>query len=159
MSSIATSTICTYFLRCETTGLIKIGRARNVERRAMSIAYASPTKITLLGLIRADVEGDLHAEFADARIKGEWFRLDKDELISRLEPEGFERMEFRRLLKRGRPVTTGTSPVLRVRLSKRNGPPSDWETIKETAAKAGLEMSTYVRARSLRVARMELANE
>jgi len=65
-----------YFLRCASTGLVKIGTSRNVASRLSQIQSDSPGKIALVGLEPGGVEREraLHAHFAADRERGEWFR-------------------------------------------------------------------------------------
>lgn len=62
----------------------KIGRARDVEKRVKGIQTSSPIKIDLIHYFSCKdagkVERYLHRLFDDARIQGEWFVLDKDQV-------------------------------------------------------------------------------
>ena len=76
----------TYFLRCEVTGLTKIGRTSVGHEespidaaldRARQIQYVSPTRLELVGV--SDLpERYFHRLFRSARRHGEWFDLPRD---------------------------------------------------------------------------------
>jgi hypothetical protein len=63
-----------YFI--QTTAYIKIGLAKDPIKRLASFQIASPKKLHLVGLIegRSWTEAKLHRQFADIRVRGEWFR-------------------------------------------------------------------------------------
>lgn len=71
-----------YFLRCETLGHIKIGKANSPLKRLHQIQNGCPDRLTLMGVIedhtRGSVERDTHLRFAHLNIRGEWFRADAD---------------------------------------------------------------------------------
>lgn len=66
-----------YFVQAGTDGPIKIGYTRSaaVTRRIGEIQVGSAAKIDLLGCMPGDraKEAEIHARFASARIRGEWF--------------------------------------------------------------------------------------
>lgn len=68
-----------YFIRADESGLIKIGRARDVRKRFSALQTGSAERLTLLGVIRDRdaewLERWLHSEFAHARVRGEWFSM------------------------------------------------------------------------------------
>lgn len=67
-----------YFLRAETTRLIKIGVSRDIRQRIVALQTGSPDKLVLMGIIRCDApkdfERELHSRFGRDRSHGEWFR-------------------------------------------------------------------------------------
>lgn len=72
-----------YFLKDSMTGLIKVGRSRNVKQRKSEIDTSSPTKTTLLHEIYCRdchlAEKHFHNFFAAKHRRGEWFALtDRD---------------------------------------------------------------------------------
>jgi hypothetical protein len=64
-----------YFIKDESTGLVKIGKASNVKRRLQSLRTGSPSCLTLLGVSSSLKEKEMHARFGDLRTRGEWFSL------------------------------------------------------------------------------------
>lgn len=64
-----------YFIRCDTTGRIKIGYATDVRARFFSIQCGNSTPVTMLAAIpdHGDVEHLVHAHFIGAHSHGEWF--------------------------------------------------------------------------------------
>jgi y4mF family transcriptional regulator len=69
-----------YFAHAEKTGLIKIGKAVNVQSRLKSLQHGSPDKLTLLGVIPESnmSEEELHKEFSKYRSHGEWFQSSQE---------------------------------------------------------------------------------
>lgn len=65
----------TYFLLSPATGRVKIGRSKNAPARVRELQTASPDDVELLGLLDGDRELEFHAQFSDARVRGEWFSL------------------------------------------------------------------------------------
>jgi hypothetical protein len=65
-----------YFMQVEPEGPIKIGIAVSVQSRLDSIQSASPYPISVIGIIPhggIKLERELHRQFKDARLRGEWF--------------------------------------------------------------------------------------
>jgi hypothetical protein len=71
-----------YFVRAETLGLVKIGRATDIRKRLRSLQSGSPDKLSLVGVWPtsnpAHFEAVLHSMFAARRVRGEWFWPDDD---------------------------------------------------------------------------------
>lgn len=72
-----------YFILNQGSNAIKIGRARNVDRRMKSLQTSSPAKLELIKSISVqgryeaqDLELSLHKQFSELRITGEWFRAE-----------------------------------------------------------------------------------
>ncbi len=61
--------------------MVKIGTATDVGRRMASLQTASPVPLKLLGVMKggAPLEQQIHEQFRDLRVRGEWYRLT-DEL-------------------------------------------------------------------------------
>lgn len=76
----ARATQWVYFVRHGEHGPIKIGTAGDVERRLRSLQSGNPVTLVLLGAMPAwgGEESELHAAFAEHRIRGEWFRPHPD---------------------------------------------------------------------------------
>jgi hypothetical protein len=74
---------CVYFLRIE-TGLVKIGRSTNPEKRLTDVRRALPFDSELLHLVKSmdhiALEKSYHERFADRRVRGEWFALTEEDL-------------------------------------------------------------------------------
>lgn len=71
-----------YFLVAEELSLVKIGKARNVEKRVTFIQTASPVELELVSVLRSvepTQENLIHSRFDGQRTRGEWFKLN-DEL-------------------------------------------------------------------------------
>jgi hypothetical protein len=69
----------TYLIKDASSGLVKIGRSTQIQRRLSVIKTGNPSAY-LIGHINADVESDLHGQFASLRISGEWFNLGDSEI-------------------------------------------------------------------------------
>lgn len=72
-----------YFIHNEDSMAVKIGRAKNVQRRLATLQTSSPSDLKLLGVIKTEssrcameLEESLHKKFKKSRIRGEWFHLD-----------------------------------------------------------------------------------
>lgn len=68
-------------------GLFKIGKTGKVSERVAQIKSASPVECELLSVIEydsgnIDLEKKLHAKFEKQRVRGEWFALSKNDLLS-----------------------------------------------------------------------------
>jgi hypothetical protein len=72
-----------YLVLDERTGHIKIGRAKNPSVRERTLQSENPQVIMLFsGPADADMEQELHQEYAQNRVRGEWFKLSKDQVES-----------------------------------------------------------------------------
>lgn len=80
-----------YFVLNSDSNAIKIGKAKDLQKRLKSLQTVSPTKLQLLKAVQVmseeearTLESSLHRKFTTLRITGEWFRADK-ELVDYLE--------------------------------------------------------------------------
>ena len=75
-----------YFVGCREFSLVKIGFAKDPNRRLLSNQTGSPVKLEILALVSGDkqLEAKLHSLFEADRELGEWFRRgdDLDRLVS-----------------------------------------------------------------------------
>lgn len=64
-----------YFIQMDRIGPIKIGFAKDVGKRILSLQTSSPYPLKLLCYYKADQEHELdwHSAFKEIRLKGEWF--------------------------------------------------------------------------------------
>lgn len=71
-----------YLMRCTESGNTKIGFAKSVARRFKEIQAHSPTKLEVIHTVSAHHhhERQLHAQFADRRLHGEWFDLTDEDI-------------------------------------------------------------------------------
>jgi hypothetical protein len=69
----------TYIIKDYSTGLYKIGKSNNPQQRERTLQSEKPT-IKTVKVFNSDVESLLHKEFADVRVRGEWFKLNKVQL-------------------------------------------------------------------------------
>jgi hypothetical protein len=69
-----------YLALDEKTEYIKIGRARNPSARERTLQSENP-QVTMLscGPANAELERELHLEYSQYRVRGEWFRLSNDQ--------------------------------------------------------------------------------
>lgn len=70
--------VYTYVLK-DKSGLYKIGKSVNVERRIKSISTGNTT-IEKVMVLPIDCEGYLHSYFSNKRIRGEWFKLNNEDI-------------------------------------------------------------------------------
>lgn len=85
-----------YFFIENTNESVKIGRAKDIERRRKALQTGNPRKLQLLGWIRtkegedASLEKSLHKEFALHRGSGEWFEIEPADVLTILERHGID---------------------------------------------------------------------
>jgi hypothetical protein len=67
-----------YLIKAD-NGMYKIGKAQRPDERIKALGIQLPYDVETIALIEtpdaAGLEADLHAQFADKRLKGEWFDL------------------------------------------------------------------------------------
>ncbi|HCE09754.1 MAG TPA: hypothetical protein DEQ40_14370 [Oxalobacteraceae bacterium] len=69
-----------YFILAEGLGLVKIGKASDLNLRLYALQVSSPVPLSILASVKGghDVELALHRRFHASRQQGEWFRLTPD---------------------------------------------------------------------------------
>lgn len=74
-----------YFVQEPLSGAIKIGIARDMAQRMITLQTSHPHRLKLLGHCPGGVklEKQLHAEFDADRLEGEWFKVS-DRLLARI---------------------------------------------------------------------------
>lgn len=79
-----------YFIGEENSGYcrIKIGVAKDIEKRRNNLQTGNPSAIRLIGWINTEetfeLERRLHHHFAAARVRGEWFAIEPADLLPTL---------------------------------------------------------------------------
>lgn len=75
-----------YFILAPDQLQIKIGQAKDVNRRLSSLRGSSPCELRLIASVRSygDFEAYLHKKLAGSRLHGEWFKAD-DQVLSVVE--------------------------------------------------------------------------
>jgi hypothetical protein len=96
--------VSVYFVSARELDLIKIGYAFNPVSRFRSLRTMCPVDLTLEGAIPGDFakERELHRKFAEARVRGEWFRLCPNlqaEIDASSRPEKYTWASVRKWLK------------------------------------------------------------
>lgn len=69
----------TYVILDKLTGNCKIGKTKNIKSRFSTLSTAN-LNLKLLIAIPADMEKQLHLQFANCKFKGEWFKLTQEDL-------------------------------------------------------------------------------
>ena len=71
-----------YIIRCDLSGMSKIGVTTNVARRFATIQAHSPTQLRIIATLRGglSLEQELHSKFRAYRRHGEWFALPAEAL-------------------------------------------------------------------------------
>lgn len=69
----------TYILKDTMSGLSKIGRAVDVNKRVKALCVANPN-LEIYHIIDKDIEKELHRKYLPFKIKSEWFNLSEKEL-------------------------------------------------------------------------------
>jgi len=77
-----------YFMASERTALVKIGYARDPERRRLQLERGGE-RVRILAVMNGgrSLEQELHTKFADRRVVGEWFD-PTPELVAFIEQHG-----------------------------------------------------------------------
>lgn len=72
-----------YFILNEDSNAVKIGRAKDLEKRMKALQTSSPAKLKLIKSVQVKVgeeaqelEKSLHQRFSAIRLAGEWFKAD-----------------------------------------------------------------------------------
>jgi hypothetical protein len=68
----------TYFILCEGTNFIKIGKTKDIKKRIEMLQTGLPQKLRLVASVREDIENKLHKRFAHLRHNGEWFQFTQE---------------------------------------------------------------------------------
>lgn len=83
-----------YFFIEETNESVKIGRAKDIEKRRRNLQTGNPRKLLLLGWIRTTedvrIEREIHEHFHTQRANGEWFDLDPTDVLPILRHFGID---------------------------------------------------------------------
>lgn len=70
-----------YLLLDERSGYVKIGRARDPSARERTLQSENPCVLMIYrGPADASLENELHEEYAEFRVRGEWFNLSKTQI-------------------------------------------------------------------------------
>lgn len=73
-----------YIVRCGETNLYKIGRTNNAEMRIASLQTCCPYELKMIRLYEVDdmgkCENDLHKRYEAYHERGEWFRLETNQI-------------------------------------------------------------------------------
>ena len=80
IAELGLATCKTYVMRAGERGLVKIGKAANVERRRKELQTGCPVRLKVLRVIHFDCERRMHERFAHVWKSGEWFEFDLDML-------------------------------------------------------------------------------
>ena len=66
-------------------GLVKIGITKNIRKRFRALEKSSPVEIKIIGIKstpdKRTLESELHDMFQSKRVNGEWFLLDKADMM------------------------------------------------------------------------------
>lgn len=77
----------TYLMLDDEERLIKIGKSHDIYTRMSVIGKRT---LSLIAYADTDVEKELHKLYRQKRIKGEWFRLNKDDIDEIIKTYGFK---------------------------------------------------------------------
>jgi Meiotically up-regulated gene 113 len=69
-----------YFIQAGRYGPVKIGISKNPRKRLRALQVPNPKPLTLLGVMEgdSDTEKEVHREFRNSRIRGEWFSISPE---------------------------------------------------------------------------------
>lgn len=80
----------TYIMYDPSNNLYKIGRSVNIQYREKTLRGDAPL-ITTVMYCDENVESALHKAYAHLRMRGEWFSLDKKDLVNIMREYGFKK--------------------------------------------------------------------
>lgn len=80
------------YLMINSKGHIKIGKSYNPKIRESTLQSEQPC-IKLFAINYSDIELELHNEYIDKKIRGEWFDLSNSEIVDIIEKYGFIEIE------------------------------------------------------------------
>lgn len=78
----------TYIMFDSPSGLYKIGKSTHVEIREKTLSGQIPLIKTIL-VCNDNVENNVHIDYSDKRVRGEWFRLDENDILDIINKFGF----------------------------------------------------------------------
>src|SRR3972149_780868 len=82
---------CIYFISCDALSLIKIGRSADVNKRLSHLQVSVGADLRIIKAVPADPWGEIavHNKFRHLRVRGEWFKADKEllDFIATLRPQ------------------------------------------------------------------------
>ena len=79
----ATTATYIYLMRDERTGLVKIGKSQNPQYREKTLQSDNPLIVLVHSWAGLPAEEKaLHNEFAEKRVRGEWFQLSDEDIAS-----------------------------------------------------------------------------
>lgn len=74
-----------YFIHSEESNAVKIGRAKDVEKRLKSLQTAHPHELKIIKIFKLkggkaaqELESSLHQKFNHLRLSGEWFKAESE---------------------------------------------------------------------------------
>jgi len=80
--------ICTYIM-IDGDGFYKIGKSVNTDRREYTLMAIKPS-IKLLYVCEDDIESILHEKYKHLNVRGEWFKLNENQLAEIVGDYGFK---------------------------------------------------------------------
>lgn len=75
-NNIPTNQTKTYVMKNKRSGLYKIGKSNNPKYREKTLQSEEPN-IVMIKVWNKDIEAQLHKEYKNFRVRGEWFKLNK----------------------------------------------------------------------------------
>lgn len=77
------------YLAIDQTGLVKIGKSSNIKEREKTLRTGNTT-LKIIAYFPLDIENELHKRFEDKHVRGEWFKLSKEEITNIIKEQGAE---------------------------------------------------------------------
>lgn len=87
----------TYIMFDENIGLYKIGKSNDPSIRERTLQGSKPT-IKLFAVSPRNCEKELHREYRDYRVRGEWFRLNADMVNKIISDYNFEKTDNNQII-------------------------------------------------------------
>lgn len=77
-----------YLVMGKDNDIVKIGIASNLIKRLSSLNTGSPEELRIFDFIKCDnprkIESELHQRYSNNRIKGEWFNIENEKILTML---------------------------------------------------------------------------
>lgn len=71
----------TYLIKNPHNGLVKVGRSKNVFKRFLKLKNEFSQDLIFVGFCKKDFESEIHFEYKDLRVFGEWFNLSSNDIL------------------------------------------------------------------------------
>lgn len=79
---------CTYLMKDKVTRLVKIGSTSDIKTRYRTLSCGNHN-LLVIATIDENIENELHRRFSNKKVKGEFYSIDENEILSIIKEYGF----------------------------------------------------------------------